>query len=202
MWGQGPCGSAKPVVALGGGVVRCVACSAALASLPACLRLLWVTILHKKPHTFVWEMRSVGQQSPRTNEPAQDAPRTRNQASASPTAAQDPRFKRPAGCRRAHTGQHTQLAASSHSWRAPAGRHSPTRSRGFRPLNLHPPPLQPAGPRPRVPTGSPVPSNSLQSCSRAACPPHLGPGSAAKIRHPAQIATADSVDLRQTHQAS
>ena len=36
---QGPCGSAKPVVALGGGVVRCVACSAALASLPACLRL-------------------------------------------------------------------------------------------------------------------------------------------------------------------
>ena len=43
MWGQGPCGSAKPVVALGGGVVRCVACSAALASLPACLRLLRVS---------------------------------------------------------------------------------------------------------------------------------------------------------------
>jgi len=30
----------------------------------------------------------------------------------------------------------------------------------------------------------------------------LGPRSAAKIRHPAQIATADSVDLHQTHQAS
>ena len=40
VWVQGPCGSAKPVVALAGDVVRCVACSAALASPPACLRLL------------------------------------------------------------------------------------------------------------------------------------------------------------------
>ena len=41
------------------------------------------------------------------------------------------------------------------------------------------------------------------------CPPilhgrpplHLDPGSTAKIRHPAQIAATDSVDLHQTHQA-
>ena len=64
--------------------------------------------------------------------------------------------------------------------RAPAGWHSPTRSRGFRPLKLQSPRLQPGSPRPRVPTSSSVPSSSLKSCSCAtqpwtpagkACPP-------------------------------
>jgi hypothetical protein len=54
-----------------------------------------------------------------------------------------------------------------HTARAPAGRHSPTESRGFRPLNHHPPPLQPPSPRPRVPTGSAVPRSTPRSCSKA-----------------------------------
>ena len=37
---------------------------------------------------------------------------------AQPHRAQDPRFQAPAGCRQAHTGQPSHLAAGSHSWRA------------------------------------------------------------------------------------
>ena len=48
----------------------------------------------------------------------------------------------------------------------------------------------------------PYPATRYKAALGPPAPPHLGPGSAAKIRHPAQIATADSVDLRQTHQAS
>ena len=75
-------------------------------------------------------------------------------------AAQPPRHQQP------------QLA------RAPAGHRSPTGSRGFRPLVRHPPPLEPPSPRPRVRASSVKPTDAPKSCSMAACPPHLGPGSA------------------------
>ena len=75
-------------------------------------------------------------------------------------AAQPPRHRQP------------QLA------RAPAGHRSPTGSRGFRPLVRHPPPLEPPSPRPMVRAGSVKPTDALKTCSMAACPPHLGPGSA------------------------
>ncbi len=45
VWGKGPCGSTKPVVALGDGVVRRVACSAALASPPRCTEIVQGTMI-------------------------------------------------------------------------------------------------------------------------------------------------------------
>ena len=75
-------------------------------------------------------------------------------------AAQPPRRRQP------------QLA------RAPAGHHSPTGSRGFRPPVRHPPPLEPPSPRPMIRASSTKPTDALKSCSTATCPHHLGPGSA------------------------
>ena len=54
--------------------------------------------------------------------------------------------------------------------RAPAGRHSPTMSRSFRPLNHRPPPLLRSSRSPRVPTGSAVPTDGPRSHSSAAQP--------------------------------
>ena len=54
--------------------------------------------------------------------------------------------------------------------RAPAGHHSPTGSRGFLPLNGHPPPLLHSSPRPRVPTASAEPTDALRSPSTAGQP--------------------------------
>ena len=54
--------------------------------------------------------------------------------------------------------------------RAPAGRHSPTGSRGFLPLNHRPPPLLHASRSPRVPTASAVPRPALRSPSTAGQP--------------------------------
>ena len=99
-------------------------------------------------------------------------------------------------------GQPSQLAGSSHTWRArrPGATRRPSQRYVWR---LKTPLAQPTGhasahgpcrlrraPQPAV--------DPLLGCPAL----HLGPGSAAKIRHPAQIAAADSVDLRQTHQAS
>ena len=50
VWGAGPCGSAKPVVALAGGVVRCVACSAALDS------NVWRTVVNRQ----IWNIEAIG----------------------------------------------------------------------------------------------------------------------------------------------
>ena len=57
-----------------------------------------------------------------------------------------------------------------HTARAPAGRHSPTGSRGFRPLNHRPPPLLHSSRAPRDPAGSAVPADALRSPSTAAHP--------------------------------
>ena len=54
--------------------------------------------------------------------------------------------------------------------RAPAGRHSPTMSRGFRPLNHRPPPLLRSSRSHRVPTGSAVPTDGPRSHSSATQP--------------------------------
>ena len=61
-------------------------------------------------------------------------------------------------------------AQQPHTGRAPAGRHSPTRSRGFRPLNHRPPPLLHSSRSPRVPTGSTVPTDGPRRPSSAAQP--------------------------------
>jgi len=67
---------------------------------------------------LIWGCACERQHSRQTHKAAQHAPHPHNQALPSPTTAQDPRFQPPAGCQRAHNGQHGQLAASSHSWRA------------------------------------------------------------------------------------
>ena len=57
-----------------------------------------------------------------------------------------------------------------HTARAPAGRHSPTGSRGFRPLDHRPPPLLHSSRAPRDPAGSAVPTDALRSPSTAGQP--------------------------------
>jgi hypothetical protein len=57
-----------------------------------------------------------------------------------------------------------------HTARAPAGRHSPTGSRGFRPLNHRPPPLLHSSRGHRDPAGSAVPTDALRSPSTAGQP--------------------------------
>ena len=91
------------------------------------------------------------------HELAQHALQPRNHASPSPTAAQDPRFQPPAGCRRAHTGQHRHLATSSLRQRAPAGRTplanrpraGPSAHSIAHPLHFNTSALGPGTPRPR-----------------------------------------------------
>ena len=53
-----------------------------------------------------------------------------------------------------------------HTARAPAGHRSPIESWPFPRLPPHPPPLEHASPRSRVPTGSVVPSSALRSCCK------------------------------------
>jgi len=96
------------------------------------------------------------QQSRPTHQPAQHALQPHNQASPSSTAPYDPRFQPPAGCWRAHTGQPSQLAGSSHSWRArrpgtargPAAGPFPTLPPP--PLHLNARDLGPGSPPPRL----------------------------------------------------
>ena len=57
-----------------------------------------------------------------------------------------------------------------HTARAPAGRHSQTGSRGFRPLDHCPPPLLHSSRGPRDPAGSAVPTDALRSPSTAGQP--------------------------------
>jgi len=83
-------------------------------------------------------------------------------------------------------------AQQPHTGRAPAGRHSPTRSRGFRPLNHRPPPLLHSSRSPRVPTGSAVPTDGPRSPSSAA-QPCISPREAPpKSAFPPKPATSDS----------
>ena len=65
-----------------------------------------------------------------------------------------------------------------HTARAPAGRHPPTGSWPFSPLNGHPPPLHRASPQPRVHAGSAELSSAPRSCSLGRKAPHLGRNSA------------------------
>ena len=108
----------------------------------------------------------------------------------SPRPAFSTACRLPAGTQRAARPtrhQQPQLA------RAPAGRHSPTGGRGFRPLNHHPPPVQPPSPRPRVPTGSAVPRSTPRSCSKAtgyALPAREAPPKSAIPRKPARSDSA------------
>ena len=72
-------------------------------------------------------------------------------------------------------GEHAPSAQPAHpqqlhTARAPAGRHSPTGSWAFLPLNRRPPPLLHSSHGPRGPAGSAVPSNSLRSPSTAGQP--------------------------------
>ena len=84
-----------------------------------CERSAWcLATVHKKAHTLVWQYACGRQQSRQIHKPAQHTLHPHNQASPSPTAAQDSRFQPPASCWRAHTVQHSQLAGCSHSWRA------------------------------------------------------------------------------------
>ena len=115
---------------------------------------------------------------------------TNTRASATRATPTQPGFAQPHSSPRPAFSSTCRLPASTHGAaqpprrrqpqlaRAPAGHRSPTGSRGFRPLVRHPPPLEPPSPRPRVRAGSAVPTDALKSCSTAACPPHLGPGSA------------------------
>ena len=115
---------------------------------------------------------------------------TNTRASATRATPTQPGFAQPHSSPRPAFSSTCRLPASTHGAaqpprrrqpqlaRAPAGHRSPTGSRGFRPLVRHPPPLQPPRPRTRVRAGSAVPTDALKSCSTAACPPHLGPGSA------------------------
>jgi hypothetical protein len=147
-------------------------------------------------------MRHERQQSPRTNKPAQHAPHPRNHASPSPTAAQDPCFQTLTGCWRAHTGLHSQLATSSHRSRVRRLGTTSRRRDGPSPGQSRPPsPLQPPSPQCMVRTGSAVPTDALRSPLTAGLPCISAP-EAPQIWHPTRIATADSVDLHQTHQAS
>ena len=122
-----------------------------------CERGAWcLATVHKKAPTLVWQYACGRQQSRQTHKPAQHAPHPHNQALLSPTAAQHPRFQPPAGFRRAHTEQPSQLAGSSHSWRerrpgatrrpgAEAFSHSTTARVHFYTLDLGPgsPPARP-----------------------------------------------------------
>ena len=115
---------------------------------------------------------------------------TKTRASATRATATQPGLAQPHSSPRPTFSTACRLPASTHGAaqpprrqqpqlaRAPAGHRSPTGSRGFRPLVRHPPPLQPPRPRARVRAGSAMPTDALKSCSTAACPPHLGPGSA------------------------
>ena len=72
---------------------------------------------------------------------------------------------------RRHTRGSTANSPLTASDGARAGRAPPpTGSRGFRPLNHHPPPLLHSSPRPRVPTSSAEPTDALRSPSTAAQP--------------------------------
>ena len=97
------------------------------------------------------------------------------QPHSSPRPAFSSTCRLPASTQRAAQPTHRQQPQLA---RAPAGHRSPTGSRGFRPLVRHPPPLEPPSPRPMVRAGSVKPTDALKTCSMAACPPHLGPGSA------------------------
>ena len=115
---------------------------------------------------------------------------TNTRASATRATPTQPGFAQPHSSPRPAFSSTCRLPASTHGAaqpprrrqpqlaRAPAGHRSPTGSRGFRPLVRHPPPLQPPRPRARVRAGSAMPTDALKSCSTAAFPPHLGPGSA------------------------
>ena len=79
-----------------------------------------------------------------------------------------------------------------HTARAPAGRHSPTESRGFRPLNHRPPPLLRSSRSHRVPTGSAVPTDGPRSHSSAA-QPRISPREAPpKSTFPPKLVGSDS----------
>ena len=115
---------------------------------------------------------------------------TKTRASARRATATQPGFAQPHSSPRPTFSTACRLPASTHGAaqpprrrqpqlaRAPAGQRSPTGSRGFCPLVRHAPPLEPPSPRPMVRAGSVKPTDALKSCSTAAFPPHLGPGSA------------------------
>ena len=128
---------------------------------------------------LIWQRACHRPQNHHTHRETHRALQPRQRGSALPISTLDPAFlttcRLPAGTDRPAQPAHLQ---QPHTARAPAGRHSPTGSRGFRPLVRHPPPLEPPSPRTRVPAGSVKATGALKSCSTAACPPHLGPGSA------------------------
>jgi len=131
--------------------------------------------MHNKADTFVWQCASGRQHSQkhtdrRTTRCAHDI-----HASPSPAAAEDPRFEPSGGCQQPQAAQHSQLTASSYTWRARHGHCSPTERRAFRPLNRQPPQLQPATPRTRDRVSSTMPSSARRSHSSAA-QPRISPG--------------------------
>jgi hypothetical protein len=91
-----------------------------------------------------------------------------------------------------------------HMARAPAGRHSPTGSWAFLPLNHRPPPLLPSSHGPRGPAGSAVPSNSLRSPSTAGQPcisaPEAPRKSATRRRSPPPTSSTCTRHTKQVRQ--
>ena len=111
------------------------------------------------------------------------------QPHSSPRPAFSSTCRLPASTQRAAQPTHRQQPQLA---RAPAGHRSPTGSRGFCPPVGHPPPLEPLSPRSRVRASSAVPTDALKSCSKPSQPCI----SAAKTRHPEQIAATDSLHLQ------
>ena len=117
---------------------------------------------------WVWPRRP---QSHHTHRETHRALQPRQPRFTLPISTLDPAFLttcRPlAGTDRPAQPAHPQ---QPHTARAPAGRHSPTGSRGFRPLDHRPPPLLHSSRGPRDPTGSAVSTGALRSPSSAAQP--------------------------------
>ena len=104
-------------------------------------------------------------QSHHTHRETHRALQPRQRGSGLPISTLEPAFlttcRLPAGTDRPAEPAHPQ---QPHTARAPAGHRSPIESWPFPRLPAHPPPLEHASPRSRVPTGSVVPSSVLRSC--------------------------------------
>jgi hypothetical protein len=117
---------------------------------------------------WVWPRRP---QSHHTHRETHRTLQPRHRGSALPISTLAPAFsttcRLPASTHRPAQPAHPQQA---HTARTPATHHSPTGRWAFPPHDGHPPPLQHAGPPPRIHAGLAEPSSPLKSCSSAGQP--------------------------------
>ena len=138
---------------------------------------------------------------------------TNARASGTPTTPLQPGFAQPHSSPRPTFSTACRLPAGTHGATQQTRRQQPQLARA--PARHHSPIERDLSPgqwrTPSTPTTQPSAQGPcwLGRAHRRAKKPvhgrpalHLGAGSATIIRYPAQVATTDSVDLRQTHQAS